>query len=40
LEELKLNEKEARDLVMRLQDTIRKYRIMNKLKEVLTAEKH
>jgi hypothetical protein len=37
---VKTNEKEAREQVLRLQDTIRKYRIMNKLKEVLTAEKH
>jgi hypothetical protein len=40
LEELKKNEKEARDHVLKLQDVIRKYRIMNKFKEILTAEKH
>jgi len=40
LETLKMNEKEARDEVLRLQDIIRKYRIMNKFKEVLTSERH
>ena len=37
---LKVNEKEARDEVLRLQDVIRTYRFMYKFKEVLTAEKH
>ena len=40
LESLKYNEGEARKEVLRLQDVIRKYRIMNKLKEILTAERH
>ena len=35
-----MNEREAREHVLRLQDIIRKYRIMNKFKEVLTAERH
>lgn len=40
LETLKQNEQESRQEVLRLQDMIRKNRILNKFKEVLTAEKH
>ena len=40
LETLKRNEQESRQEVLRLQDLIRKNRILNKFKEVLTAEKH
>ena len=39
-ENLKVNEKQARDEVDRLIDIIRKQRLMNKFKEVLTNEKH
>jgi len=39
-ENLKLNEREAREEVQRLQDVIRKYRMMMKFKEVLTAERN
>ena len=39
-EQLKLNEREAREEVMRLQDVIRKYRVMMKFKEVLTNDRH
>lgn len=39
-EQLKMYEKEARDEVQRLQDVIRKYRVMMKFKEVLTQERH
>jgi uncharacterized protein YjgD (DUF1641 family) len=40
LDTLKIKEKEARDELLKLQDVIRKSRILNKFKEVLTAEKH
>lgn len=40
LEELKKHEEEARTEVLRLQNIIRKYRIMSKFKEVLTRERH
>ena len=39
-ESLKKNEKEARIEVLRLQEIIRKHRLLAKFKEVLTAEKH
>ena len=40
LEDLKQNEREAREEVIRLHEIIRKYRFMSKFKEVLIAEKH
>ena len=40
LETLKVNEKQSRDEVDRLIDIIRRQRLMNKFKEVLTHEKH
>lgn len=40
LEELKKNEAEARAEVLRLQNIIRKYRILAKFKEVLARERH
>ena len=40
LDELKRNEHEARQEILRLQDVIRLNRSMMKLKEVLTKERH
>jgi hypothetical protein len=40
LENLKKNELEARNEVIKLQDVIRKLRLLHKFKEVLVADKH
>lgn len=40
LETCKMNEKESRQEVERLMNVIRKYRMMNKFKEVLNDERH
>lgn len=40
LESLKMNEKEARESVLRLQELLRKQRILHKMRDVAVHEKH